>query len=108
MSKTLRSICIGLGLAFLAGMALTGCREPGPAEEVGREIDDAVEEVRDAVEDLGAGIDDAVEEARDAVENLRDDTEDATEEAHDAVENLDDDIEELLDENDDPPGTVRY
>ncbi|MGY6554063.1 MAG: hypothetical protein ACXIUM_06035 [Wenzhouxiangella sp.] len=62
MSKTLRSICMGLGLAFLAGMALTGCREPGPAEEAGREIDDTVEEARDAFEDLGDNIEERLED----------------------------------------------
>lgn len=62
MSKTLRSLCLGLGLAFLVGLALTGCREPGPAEEAGREVDETVEEARDALDDL---VDDAEDAAED-------------------------------------------
>lgn len=36
-----------------------GCRERGPAEEAGREIDRGVEDAGDAIEDLGDDLEDA-------------------------------------------------
>lgn len=68
MNKTLRSICFGLAIAFLAGMALTGCREPGPAEEAGREVDEAVEDARDALDEMGEDAEDALEDIEDRVD----------------------------------------
>lgn len=68
MSRTMRSICMSLGLAFLLGLALSGCREPGPAEEAGRDIDDTIEEARDAFEDLGDDAEDAWEDLEEEVD----------------------------------------
>lgn len=64
-SKTRRSIFTAIALMFLASFVVTGCREPGPAEEAGREVDDAVEEARDAMEEFG----DEAEEALEEIEN---------------------------------------
>lgn len=55
-------------LLFAGALALTGCREPGPAEEAGREIDDAVEDARDALDDLGDETEDALEELEDEID----------------------------------------
>lgn len=65
MNRTLRTIAFGLAIAFMAALALTGCREPGPAEEAGRDIDEAVEEARDALDELGEDAEEAVEEIED-------------------------------------------
>lgn len=59
---TIRALFLVLALAFLAGASLTGCRDPGPAEEAGREVDEAVEEARDALDELGEDAEDALEE----------------------------------------------
>lgn len=68
MTKTLRAICVGTALAFLATLALTGCREPGPAEEAGREIDEAVEEAGETMEELGEEAEEALEEIEDQID----------------------------------------
>ena len=68
MSKSIRSISIALAIAFLAALALTGCREPGPAEEAGRDIDEAVEEAGEAMDELGDEVDDALEDIEDRVD----------------------------------------
>lgn len=61
-NSLLRGLMLSLALAFIAGFALTGCHDPGPAEEAGREIDEAVEDARDAFDELGDDVEDAVEE----------------------------------------------
>lgn len=61
-SRLIRSLFIALALAFAAGTTLSGCHDPGPAEEAGREVDETVEDARDAVENLGDEAEDAVEE----------------------------------------------
>lgn len=68
MSTNLRSILLAVGLILVAGMALTGCREPGPAEEAGREIDEAVEDARDALDELGEDAEDALEEIEEEID----------------------------------------
>jgi len=67
MNRTLRSIAFGLAIAFMAALALTGCREPGPAEETGRDIDETVEDARDALDELGDDAEEALEEIEDRV-----------------------------------------
>jgi hypothetical protein len=62
MKTATRVLMLILMLAFVASMGLTGCRDPGPAEEAGREVDEAVEEARDAVEDIGDEAEEALEE----------------------------------------------
>lgn len=68
MNRAMRSICLSLAIAFMAALALTGCRDPGPAEEAGRDIDEAVEDARDALDELGEDADDALEEIEDQVD----------------------------------------
>ena len=40
-------------LSILAGLALAGCGEKGPAEKAGEKIDQAVEQTKDAIQDAG-------------------------------------------------------
>ena len=66
-------------LSFVAGLALAGCGEKGPAEEAGENIDNAVEQTKDAVEDAvgqqgpaeeaGEKIDETVEEMKEDANN---------------------------------------
>jgi outer membrane murein-binding lipoprotein Lpp len=57
-----------LAALFAGGLLLAGCSDPGPAEEAGREIDDAVEEAQDAFEDLGDEAEEAFEDLDDEVD----------------------------------------
>jgi hypothetical protein len=65
------TLILGRCLAFAAG-----CREEGPGERAGRQIDEAVEEGRDAsegaLEKLGREVDEAVEESQEAADEIRD------------------------------------
>ena len=65
----MRWTSIALALV-LAGAFTTGCREEGPAESAGRQIDEAVEEMQEgtegALEDLGEEMDEAIEETEEA------------------------------------------
>ncbi|QOC21449.1 YtxH domain-containing protein [Wenzhouxiangella sp. AB-CW3] len=58
-----------LSLLFAGGLFLAGCSDPGPAEEAGQEVDDAIEEAEDAFDDLG-------DEAEDALDDLDDEIDD--------------------------------
>ena len=66
MRNDLRLILIAMAIPFAV---LVGCSEQGPAETAGEKIDEAVEDVKDAVdpagpaEKVGEKIDDAVEGA---------------------------------------------
>ena len=48
----------------LAGALLAGCENDGPAEQLGENIDDATDEIRDAGEDIGNEIEDACEDVK--------------------------------------------
>jgi len=54
-----------LGLALLVGMlaaGLVGCEDdPGPAEEAGQQIDEAMEDAGEGFEEMGESIQDAAE-----------------------------------------------
>jgi hypothetical protein len=51
-----------MGLLTVGGAALTACDDhDGPVENAGEEIDEAVDNTGDGVEDLGEDIDEAVE-----------------------------------------------
>ncbi|MGM0914467.1 MAG: hypothetical protein ACQEXC_02650 [Pseudomonadota bacterium] len=58
-----RTLSRKLALALLAGLlalGLAACQdEPGPAEEAGQEIDQAMEDAGDEVEEMGDAIEDA-------------------------------------------------
>ncbi len=61
----LPAVLLLIGAAFAASLVLSGCREPGPAEEAGRSIDEAVEDARDGLEELGENAEDWLDEQRD-------------------------------------------
>ena len=54
---------------------LVGCSDQGPAEEAGEQVDEAVEDARDAVDPAGPA-EEAGREIDDAVEAITDDDED--------------------------------
>jgi len=71
MKKTAVTLFFLILLALFSAGALTGCSDPGPAEEAGQEIDEAVEEA-------GQEMDEAVEEAGDELEEMGDEVEEET------------------------------
>ncbi|MEE4639602.1 MAG: hypothetical protein V2J42_12770 [Wenzhouxiangella sp.] len=64
MRKTTLTILLTAVLALFCLGALTGCEDPGPAEQAGQEVDEAIEEAGDNLEELG----DEAEEELDEVE----------------------------------------
>lgn len=52
-------------LLLLATLSLTACEE-GPAEKMGRDIDNAARDVGDAARDAGNAIEDACEDVTDS------------------------------------------
>ncbi len=63
MMKTdmLKRLGLALLVAMLAG-GLVACQDdPGPAEEAGQEIDEAMEDAGEGVEEMGESIQDAAE-----------------------------------------------
>ena len=66
-------------LSVLACLALAGCSEKGPAEQAGEKVDEAVEQVKDAVDDAGqqGPAEEAGEQIDKAVEDMK--TDDAAE-----------------------------
>lgn len=62
-------------LSALACLTLAGCSEKGPAEEAGENIDQAVEQGKDAVEDAGqqGPAEEAGEEMDEAVDEMKND-----------------------------------
>jgi hypothetical protein len=49
-------------LLLLGTLSLTACQEDGPAERMGKEIDNAAKEAGDAAKDVGNAIEDACED----------------------------------------------
>jgi hypothetical protein len=61
MKKTAISLVFVFFLALVSGGLLTGCNDPGPAEEAGQEIDQAVEEAGDELEEVGDEVEESVD-----------------------------------------------
>lgn len=58
--------------ALAACVTLAGCDQPGPLEQAGEEVDEAVEDARHGGETFGNQIDDAVDEMRDGIDDAAD------------------------------------
>ncbi len=72
------------GLVAVLAFAGAGCGEEGPAEQAGRAIDEAAENVQEGVEDLTGDegvLERAGEEADEAIEKAADAAADAVEDA---------------------------
>ena len=55
MTKTRRltGLVLGLAMGLTCAVALSGCREKGPLEKAGEDLDNAIEDAADAIEDAG-------------------------------------------------------
>jgi len=59
---------------LFAGIAVIGlwaCQREGPAERLGEEVDEAVENIREGGETLGNQLDDAADDVRKRAEDAR-------------------------------------
>lgn len=68
--KISQSIAL-LPVAILT-FTLAGCEKEGPAEQAGKNIDDAVEEMQESAEDTGDKVMDKMEQAGDRIEDATD------------------------------------
>jgi predicted small lipoprotein YifL len=63
-------------LACGALAVLAGCEKKGPLEQAGEEVDEAVETVKQGEEPTDAKIDDVMDEAREGVEETQEEAKD--------------------------------
>jgi hypothetical protein len=56
-------------LALMFVLPLFACAEKGPLEQLGEELDEGVEDIRNGGETLGNQIDDTVDDIRDDIED---------------------------------------
>jgi predicted small lipoprotein YifL len=59
-------------IACASVLALAACEKKGPLEQAGEEVDEAVETIKEGEEPTSAKIDDAMDEARKDVEEMKD------------------------------------
>lgn len=57
-TKWMRALA-AMGMAVAVTFGTAGCKEKGPAEEMGEKIDEAAEDAADAVEDAADDVEDA-------------------------------------------------
>ncbi len=57
-----------LGLLLATGVLLVGCSEPGPAEQAGAAVDEAMEDASESLEEAGEATREAVERAEEQIE----------------------------------------
>lgn len=57
-----------LAVMLIAGFGVAACEQEGPAENLGEQVDDALDEAGDRAEDVGDEIEDAADEVEDAVD----------------------------------------
>lgn len=69
LRSTLTTTFVLLLTVALTALPLVGCaEEQGPMEEMGEDLDEAVDDVQDAVEDAGDEIQDAADDVGDEIE----------------------------------------
>lgn len=63
-----------LGIAALLcamSLGLAACEKKGPVEQAGEEVDEAVDTIKNGEESTATKVDDAVDEAREAAEDAK-------------------------------------
>jgi predicted small lipoprotein YifL len=63
-----------LGIAALVcamSLGLAACEKKGPLEQAGEEVDEAVDTVKNGEESTSSKVDDALDEAREAAEDAK-------------------------------------
>ena len=79
----MRLALLSMSLAVLALLA-AGCEKQGAAEQVGEEIDAAMEEVKDGVKEVQEGLREAGDEIQDAAREVNQEMKQAGEEIREA------------------------
>ena len=64
----MKSLAITLVFTVIAGGAMLGCREQGPAERAGEAIDEAGDDAKEALDGVGDAAEDTREDAKDVVQ----------------------------------------
>lgn len=59
-------------MAFASVLALAACEKKGPLEQAGEEVDEAVETIKQGEEPTSAKVDDMIDEAREGVDEMKD------------------------------------
>ena len=59
-------------VAAVFALGLAACDNKGPAEQVGEEVDEAVDTIKDGGESTSNKVDDAVDEAREGAQDAAD------------------------------------
>jgi predicted small lipoprotein YifL len=67
-------------IACASVLALAACEKKGPLEQAGEEVDEAVETIKQREEPTSANIHDAMDEARKDVEEMKDEPKDEAKE----------------------------
>lgn len=62
-----------VALAMVLGLGLTGCEQKGPVEQAGEEVDEAIDTLKNGRESTANKVDDAVDDVRSGAEKARDD-----------------------------------
>ncbi|WP_435892554.1 hypothetical protein [Oceaniferula spumae] len=95
----LGAACLGAGSLFI-----TSCEKEGPAERVGKELDEAADKSSDkldeAAEKAKEEAREAKEKAEEAAENAREKVEEAADAARDKARETQGEIEEAIEEGD--------
>jgi hypothetical protein len=66
-----RRALLVVALGIVVGAGMPGCRETGPAEKAGEQVDEAADKLKDAIDEdgpaekAGKAIDDAVDDLKD-------------------------------------------
>lgn len=81
------AIAIGVITCLAASTSLLGCREEGPAERLGRALDEAGEDLSDSVQDEMESALEAVEEfGEETSDRIKRGAEEAADSAHSAID----------------------
>lgn len=99
IGRTPRSLALVLALGLLAPALLAGCREEGPAEKAGRQIDEALEKLREGdegpLERAGRELGQTAERLREEAEALKDEAKRLSERAREQLEEAEKQLESL-------------
>lgn len=67
-------------ITVMLALALMACEDKGPMEQAGEELDEAVQDLRAGGETTGNKIDDAIDKTRDGLKDAKEGVEEAVEE----------------------------
>ena len=69
LRSKITALAVRTALVLFLALAGGACREEGPAERAGEEIDEALDDAGEAVDDAGEAVDDAVDDVKEKVDD---------------------------------------